>query len=191
MAAMANRRWAVHFVGAGLSRDGVRSAPVPDIKWCQRSRGVDFHGMLGSGAAMCLTGDRVMGARCLSWVWRWGGNRAPPARRIASYARSYICFGPVTSVPARATALFVRHNIASCQQGGRAQMPQASLARNKCRSERSSRCAARAALDLIGAENAKPGTWWPQIQAPGIHNPPEKAEDTLAPIARAARALGM
>ena len=51
--------------------------------------------------------------------------------------------------------------------------------------------AARAALDLIGDENAKPGTWWPRIQAPGIHNPPEKAEDTLAPIARAARALGM
>ncbi|MFP3407076.1 hypothetical protein SB757_20770, partial [Pseudomonas sp. SIMBA_065] len=39
-----------------------------------------------------------------------------------------------------------------------------------------SRCAARAALDLIGAENAKPGTWWPRIQSPGIHNlPPKKS----------------
>ena len=35
----------------------------------------------GSGAGMCLSGDRVMAARCLSWVWRWGGDRAPPARR--------------------------------------------------------------------------------------------------------------
>ena len=69
---------------------------------------------------MCLSGDRVMAARCLSWVWRWCGDRAPPARRIASEARSYIRFGPVTPVPARATALFVRHNIKADAKGPRA-----------------------------------------------------------------------
>ena len=37
----------------------------------------------------------------------------------------------------------------------------ASLARNKCRSELRSRCAARAALDLTGAECVVAGTWWP------------------------------
>ncbi|WP_220466957.1 hypothetical protein, partial [Pseudomonas juntendi] len=42
-------------------------------------------------------------------------------------------------------------NIAPYKQGGRARLSQALLARNKRRSERSSRCAARAALDLTGA----------------------------------------
>ncbi|WP_236166700.1 hypothetical protein, partial [Pseudomonas juntendi] len=44
--------------------------------------------------------------------------------------------------------------IASYEQGGRAHLAQGLLARNKRRSERSSRCAARAALDLTGAEGA-------------------------------------
>jgi len=39
-------------------------------------------------------------------------------------------------------------NIAPYKHGGRARLSQTSLARNKRRSERSSRCAARAALDL-------------------------------------------
>ncbi|WP_286762009.1 hypothetical protein, partial [Pseudomonas sp. UBA2047] len=38
--------------------------------------------------------------------------------------------------------------IASYEQGGRAHLAQGLLARNRRRSERSSRCAARAALDL-------------------------------------------
>ncbi|WP_218031609.1 hypothetical protein, partial [Pseudomonas juntendi] len=42
-------------------------------------------------------------------------------------------------------------NIAAYEQGVRAQLAQGLLARNKRRSERSSRCAARAALDLPGA----------------------------------------
>ncbi|WP_220461970.1 hypothetical protein, partial [Pseudomonas juntendi] len=41
--------------------------------------------------------------------------------------------------------------IASYEQGGRAHLAQGLLARNKRRSERSSRCAARAALALTGA----------------------------------------
>ncbi|WP_218031599.1 hypothetical protein, partial [Pseudomonas juntendi] len=41
-------------------------------------------------------------------------------------------------------------NIAPYEQGGRAHLAQGLLARNKRRSERSSRCAARAALDLTG-----------------------------------------
>jgi hypothetical protein len=49
-------------------------------------------------------------------------------------------------------------NIASYKQGGRAQMPLASLARNKCRSELSSRCAARAALDFRPTSKPKTGT---------------------------------
>ncbi|WP_236166573.1 hypothetical protein, partial [Pseudomonas juntendi] len=44
-------------------------------------------------------------------------------------------------------------------QGGRARLSQALLARNKRRSERSSRCAARAALDLTGAEDAPATTF--------------------------------
>jgi len=49
-------------------------------------------------------------------------------------------------------------NIASYKQGGRAQMPLASLARNKCRSGLASRCAARAALDLRPTSKPKTGT---------------------------------
>ncbi|WP_220467729.1 hypothetical protein, partial [Pseudomonas juntendi] len=44
--------------------------------------------------------------------------------------------------------------IASYEQGGRAHLAQGLLARNKRRSERSSRCAARAALNLTGTEDA-------------------------------------
>ena len=47
--------------------------------------------------------------------------------------------------------MFVRHDRVM-RQGVRAQIPQEYLARNKRRSERSSRCAARAALDLTGAK---------------------------------------
>jgi hypothetical protein len=49
----------------------------------------------------------------------------------------------------------------SYKQGDRARLSQALLARNKRRSERSSRCAARAALDLIGAAHLSANTWWP------------------------------
>ncbi|WP_409264960.1 hypothetical protein, partial [Pseudomonas sp. KCJK9000] len=46
-------------------------------------------------------------------------------------------------------------DIASYKPGGRAHLPQALLARNKRRSEQSSRCAARAALDLTGAKSLR------------------------------------
>ena len=49
-------------------------------------------------------------------------------------------------------------DIASYPQGGRARLSQALLARNKRRSERSSRCAARAALDLTATTTLPPHT---------------------------------
>ncbi len=81
-------------------------------------------------------------------------ERAPPARRIASCARSYVCFGPIIPVGFARERLGACLKIASCEQGGRAHLAQGLLARNKRRSERSSRCAARAALDLTGTEDA-------------------------------------
>ncbi len=81
-------------------------------------------------------------------------ERAPPARRIASCARSYVCFGPIIPVGFARERLGACLKIASYEQGGRAHLAQGLLARNKRRSERSSRCAARAALNLTGAEDA-------------------------------------
>jgi hypothetical protein len=80
------------------------------------------------------------------------GDRAPPARRIASCARSYVCFGPIIPVGFARERLGAWRDIAPNKQNGRARLPQALLARNKRRSERSSRCAARAALDLMAAK---------------------------------------
>jgi len=54
--------------------------------------------------------DQWCSSRCLYRL----EDRAPPARRIASNARSYVCFGPVTPVPVGATALFVRRDIETC-----------------------------------------------------------------------------
>ncbi|MFG0861324.1 hypothetical protein ACF8SA_12915, partial [Pseudomonas sp. CJQ_13] len=54
-------------------------------------------------------------------------------------------------------------DIASYKQGGRARLSQALLARNKRRSERSSRCAARAALDLTGNTNPPANTPQPPL----------------------------
>ncbi|WP_426808465.1 hypothetical protein ABOC32_19485 [Pseudomonas sp. WOUb67] len=54
-----------------------------------------------------------------------GRDRAPPARRIASYARSYVCFGPMMPMG------FARERFGACldielyQQGGRARLSQA------------------------------------------------------------------
>jgi len=39
---------------------------------------------------------------------RGPGDRAPPARRIASCARSYVCFGPIIPVG------FVRERLGAC-----------------------------------------------------------------------------
>jgi len=83
-------------------------------------------------------------------------DRAPPARRIASNARSYVCFGPVIPGTNARGRLGAWRDIASNKQGVRARLSQALLAENKRRSERCSRCAARAALDLEPAENPSP-----------------------------------
>ncbi|WP_409268022.1 hypothetical protein, partial [Pseudomonas sp. KCJK9044] len=75
--------------------------------------------------------------------------RAPPARRIASKARSYVCFGPVKPAGNARDRFGVRRDIEPNKQGGRARLSQALLAVNKRRSEPCSRCAARAALVLM------------------------------------------
>jgi len=97
-------------------------------------------------------------AACMAVEVRRLGDRAPPARRIASFARSYVCFGPIIPEESARERLGAWLAIASYKHNGRARLSQALLARNKRRSERSSRCAARAALDLTGAEPLKPNT---------------------------------
>jgi len=52
-------------------------------------------------------------------------NRAPPARRIASEARSYVCFGPIIPVGIARERLGAWLDIASDKQGGRAHLSQA------------------------------------------------------------------
>ena len=102
---------------------------------------------------------------------RWRDNRAPPARRIASCARSYVCFGPVTPVAVARDRLVYTARYRAMRQGVRAQIPQEQLARNKRRSERSSRCAARAALDIRNTANPKPSiyTLKPLLTPASIH----------------------
>jgi len=96
------------------------------------------------------------------WLEGFGAcGIAPPARRIASYARSYVCFGPLFPGGFACGRLGAWRDITSYLRGSRARLPQALLARNKRRSERSSRCAARAALDLAGATTLKPRTLQP------------------------------
>ncbi|MDS5205285.1 hypothetical protein RLB24_02400, partial [Streptococcus pneumoniae] len=58
-------------------------------------------------------------------------ERAPPARRIASCARSYVCFGPIIPVGFARERLGACLNIAPYKQGGRAHLAQGLLARNK------------------------------------------------------------
>jgi len=62
-----------------------------------------------------------------------------PRGAIASCARSYVCFGPIIPVGFARERLGACLNIAPYKQGGRARLSQALLARNKRRSERSSR----------------------------------------------------
>ena len=99
-------------------------------------------------------GDRIRADRCLPQDMQRLLERAPPARRIASCARSYVCFGPIIPVGFARERLGASLKIASYEQGGRAHLAQVLLARNKRRSERSSRCAARAALNLTGTKDA-------------------------------------
>ena len=82
------------------------------------------------------------------------GSRAARAAH-REQPRSYVCFGPIIPVGFARGRLGAWRDIASDQQGGRARLPQVLLARNKCRSERSSRCASRAARDPDITENLK------------------------------------
>ncbi len=91
-------------------------------------------------------------------LWRLR-DRAPPARRIASCARSYVCFGPINPAGFARERFGAWRDIALYEPGGRARLSQALLARNKRRSEQSSRCAARAALGLTGAKLLKACTY--------------------------------
>ncbi len=60
--------------------------------------------------------------RCLSWVLRLCANRAPPVRRIASCARSYVCFGPVIPVRSARDRFGAWLDSVSYKQGGRARL---------------------------------------------------------------------
>ncbi|WP_313459485.1 hypothetical protein, partial [Pseudomonas sp.] len=79
--------------------------------------------------------DRKIRRLCCFWaVWLEGFGAcdiAPPARRIASYARSYVCFGPMFPVGFACGRLGAWRDITSYQQGSRVRLPQALLARNK------------------------------------------------------------
>ncbi len=53
-------------------------------------------GVLGFFRGGCECLELVFGGtRCLAWHFRRLSDRAPPARRIATQGRSYICFGPI------------------------------------------------------------------------------------------------
>ncbi len=91
---------------------------------------------------------------------RWG-DRTPLARRIASSARSYVWgFARVR--------LGAWRDIASYQQSGRGACHKRYWPETNGRSERSSRCAARAALDLNGNNTLPP---YPLQQNPNPHTP--------------------
>ncbi|MGE8314207.1 MAG: hypothetical protein ACN6OO_01990, partial [Pseudomonas putida] len=77
------------------------------------------------------------------------------ARRIASCARSYVCFGPINPVGFARERLGAWLDIVSYEPGRSRALAQVLLAQNKRRSERSSRCAARAALDFTGTKHIK------------------------------------
>ena len=79
----------------------------------------------------------------------------------------------------RATAFGAWRDIASNIQGGRVRLSQALLAKNKRRSERCSRCAARAALDLNTDTPAPPSTY--NLKCPTIpfKSVPNCASSTL------------
>ena len=61
------------------------------------------------------------------------GDRAPPARRIASFARSYVCFGPIMPGGLARERFGACLNIVPDKQGGRAHLAHGLLARNKRR----------------------------------------------------------
>ena len=73
-------------------------------------------------------------------------ERRPRGASRALLARA--CFGPMRSGGFARDRLGARQDIATYTQGGRAHLSLRLLARNKRGSERSSRCAARAALDI-------------------------------------------
>jgi hypothetical protein len=82
-------------------------------------------------------------------------ERRPRGASRATLAPTFVS-GQLFLGQTRATAFGAWRDIASNKQGGRARLSQALLAKNKRRSERCSRCAARAALDLTGATLSSP-----------------------------------
>ncbi len=92
---------------------------------------------------------------------------------------SYVCFGPVMPVTGARDRLVHTTRYCAMHQGVRAQIPQDQLARNKRRSERSSRCAARAALDLEPHENPPPGTHSLKCPTMPLRSLPSCANSTL------------
>ena len=78
--------------------------------------------------------DRIRAARCLPWFLRCCADRAPPALRFASCARSYVCFGPIMPGGFARERFGARLDMATYKQGGRARLAQDGLAGNKRRS---------------------------------------------------------
>ncbi|WP_217190198.1 hypothetical protein, partial [Pseudomonas shirazica] len=81
-----------------------------------------------------------------------------PARRFAAQGCSYICFGPVTPVPAHATALFARRDIEVDAKAVACRSHRNNWPETNGRSSLVLRSAARAALDLTGARKPKTAT---------------------------------
>ncbi len=119
---------------------------------------------------------------------RAGGARSPPHHKIQN--------GHLSAAPQhrelRSLRLFrASHSCGICartpwrmaryrvvREGGRARLPQALLAKNKRRSERSSRCAARAALDLRPTTNSKTDACQPHRNYLTRRNPANTSANT-------------
>ena len=87
-------------------RFGFERVPsVPRIASCAARAALDLTGSTIMKADTCkpshpyAEAGRVMAARRMTGFVQWCTDRAPPARRIASCARSYSLFGPVIPAP--------------------------------------------------------------------------------------------
>jgi len=107
--------WPETNVGASAARDAPRGR-----RSVSQATHLYRHTLKATPAGMTLRNGRV----CLPWVLGGGRNRAPPARRIASFARSYVCFGPVTPVADARDRLVCTARYRAMRQGVRTQIPQ-------------------------------------------------------------------
>ncbi len=97
-------------------------APLPPYRRRSISQATHLyrHTFKATPPGMTLRNGRV----CLPWVLGGGRNRAPPARRIASCARSYVCFWPITPVADARDRFVCTTQYRAKRQSVRAQIPQ-------------------------------------------------------------------